>query len=228
MTMSPIRITLALILALLASTAAGFAGPGKSGPMILFSAQTLDFRGDLARDLTLWHFEKAFFIPRLGKSLALSVGFGGKSEGGSWDVSYLRSSHTVSIAGAPRTASFQAIELNGRSFVLKKSFLHPYFLGGICLPFIHVNEGSAFRGGRADATYFGIGLNAGTGILVEIGPSIVLNAGAVYRWIGFLYAFGEGKGRDINNLRIGFEGPEWGRLLRTDSLTLTIGLGFVL
>jgi len=228
MPMSSIRVALALILAVSAFPAAGFAGPGRSGPMILFSGQTLDFRGDLIQDLTLWHFEKAFFIPRLGKGLALAVGLGGKGDGGSWDVSYLRSTHTVSITGAPRTASFQAIEINGRSFFLKKSFLHPFFLGGICLPFIRVDDGSAFRGGRSDATYVGIGLNVGTGLLIEIGPSIVLNAGAVYRWIGFLYAFGEGKGRDINNLRTGFEGPEWGRLLRTNSLSLTIGLGFIL
>jgi hypothetical protein len=222
------RLGLSLFMAAVLLPASVFGGPGRAGMMIMFSLQSLDFRGDLSGDLTLWHFEKAFFIPRLEKGSAMSVSLGGKNAGGSWDVSYLRSTHTVDIEGEPRTASFHAVEINGRSFFLKKSFFHPYFLGGISLPIVHVDEGSFFRGRRLDAIYFGGGLNAGAGLLFDLGPSIVLNAGLVYRWIRFLYVTGDGKGRDINNLRIGFEGPEFKRLLRTDSLTLTIGLGFIL
>jgi len=222
------RLGLSLFLASALLPAVVFGGPGRSGMMIMFSGQSLDFRGDFSGDLTLWHFEKAFFIPRLGKGWAMSVGLGGKSAGGSWDVSYLRSTHTAGIEGGTRTASFHAIEINGRSFFLRKSVFHPYFLGGISLPIVHVDDGSLFRGRRLDATYFGAGLNAGIGLIFDLGPSIVLNAGIVYRWIRFLYAYGESKGRDINNLRIGFEGPEFKRLLRTDSISLTIGLGFII
>lgn len=204
------------------------ADPGRTGSFVLFSGQSLEFRRDLASSLTLWHFEKSFFIPRMRKGPALAVGFGGKSRGGTWDVSYLRSSQTVSFEDGTRTATFQAIEINGRSFFLKKLFVHPYFLGGITFPFLRVDGGAFYQGKTLNAAYFGAGLNIGGGFLFEIGPTVLVNAGVIYRWIGFLYAYGEGKGRDINNLRVGYLGPEFGRLLRTDMLTFTIGLGFVL
>ncbi len=79
-----------------------------------------------------------------------------------------------------------------------------------------------------NASYVGAGLQAGAGLHLDLGPSVFLNAAVTYRWIGFLYAFGEGKGRDINDLRTEPMGPEFGRLLRTDVLTLTLGVGFIL
>ena len=88
--------------------------------------------------------------------------------------------------------------------------------------------GSFYRGKALNASYFGAGLNIGAGIWADIGPSVFVNAAVVYRWVGFLYAYGEGKGRDINDLRVGYLGPEFGRLLRTDVLSLTVGIGFVL
>lgn len=225
--MRPRRAALA-VFSVLASAATLFGGPGRPGTYFMLSFHTLDFRGDLTRELTLWHFEKAFLIPRLGTGQALSVGLGGKSGGGSWEVAYLRSTHTVEFESGSRTATFHAVEINGRSFFLKKFFLHPYFQGGISLPLVHVDDGSRYQGRDYDATYFGGGLNAGLGLLFDIGPSVILNIGVVYRWIGFLYVSGEGKGRDIAHLRIGFDGPLWDRFLQTESLSLTVGLGFIL
>jgi len=214
--------------ALVVLSASLFAGPGRTGTFLLFSGQALDFQRDLTAHRTLWHFEKEFFIPRMARDLALGIGIGGKSFGGTWDLSYLYSTQTAMFDDGSRTATFQALELNGRSFFFKKFFIHPYFLGGITIPFIRVENGAFYEGKTTNAAYFGAGLNIGAGLLVEIGPSILLNAGVVYHWIGFLYAFGGGKGRDINNLQVGYLGPEFGRLLRTDTVTLTLGLGFVL
>jgi len=221
------RVTIAALAVLVLSPIL-VAGPGRTGIQVMFSLHTLDFRGDLTRELTLWHFEKSFLIPRLGTGCALSLSLGGKSRGGSWDVAYLRSTHSVETENGTRTASFHAVEINGRSFFLKEWALHPYFLGGISIPIIHVDDGSRFRGADYDATYIGAGLNLGGGFLLEIGPSVVLNAGVIYRWMGFLYAYGEGKGRDINHLQVGFDGPRFGRLLRSGTLSFTIGLGFIL
>jgi hypothetical protein len=225
---SPLFPAVAAVAALFILSPVLFAGPGRNGTFLLFSGQALDFERDLAASRTLWHFDKAFFVPRFGRDVALSVGIGGKQRGGTWELSFLYAGQNVSLEDGDRRASFQALELNGRSFFLKKSFFHPYFLGGISLPFIRVRGGASYEGGVFDASYFGAGLIVGAGLLFEIGPSIILNAGALFRWIGFLYAYGGGKGRDINNLRVEWMGPEFGRLLRTDTVTLTIGLGFVL
>jgi hypothetical protein len=63
---------------------------------------------------------------------------------------------------------------------------------------------------------------------VDIGPTVVVTAGAVNRFVWFLYAYGGGKGRDINHLTEGYGGPKLGRLLRTSGLSWTISLGFIL
>ncbi len=205
-----------------------FSGPGRPGAFVLFSTQVLDFQRDLTANRTLWHFDKSFRVPRMGRDVALAVGIGGKTRGGTWEVSFLHSTQIARFEDGNRTATFQALELNGRSFFFKKLFVHPYFQGGISIPFIRLENGAAYEGNISNAAYFGAGLNFGAGLLFEIGPSVILNAGAQYRWIGFLYAFGGGKGRDINNLRLEYLGPELGRLLRTDTVTLTVGLGFIL
>ena len=221
------RVLTAVLAAGVVSTAL-FAGPGRDGQYIMLSGQSLNYNRDLDRNLTLWHFEKAFYIPRLERGTAWVATYGMKSYNGSWDVSYLRSSRSVDLENGSHTATYQALDLNGRSFFLKKLALRPYFLGGITIPFIHVKGGSYYRGKTLNASYFGAGLNIGAGLWFDVGPSVFINAAVMYRWVGFLYAYGEGKGRDINDLRIGYLGPEFGRLLRTDVLTLTVGVGFIL
>jgi len=221
-----IIIAAVLIAVVLGPTAA--ATEGRDGAYVFISGQYLDFQRDFRHNLTLWHFEKAFFIPRLNPGAAVAVGYGKKYPGGSWDVSYLFAPRTVALADGEHSAAFHAFEINGRSYFFKKSSFHPYFQGGIAIPFIHVKNGSLYLGEKLNASYFGAGLNVGTGVILEIGPSLILNIGAQYRVIGFLYAYGEGKGRDINDLRIGYNGPRFGRMLRTDIVTLAVSLGFVL
>ena len=223
-----IRRAAAVLLLLGVFSTALAAGPGRDGSYVMLSGQFLDYSRDLDHNLTLWHFEKAFTLPRLERGGAWAVSYGMKSYNGSWDVSFLRSSQTVSLENGSHTATYQALDLNGRSFFFKKLALRPYFLGGITIPFLRVKGGSFYRGETLNASYFGAGLNVGAGLHLDVGPSVFLNAAVMYRWVGFLYAFGEGKGRDINDLRVGYMGPEFGRLLRTDVLSVTIGVGFVL
>ncbi|MHB8054017.1 MAG: hypothetical protein ACYDH3_02025 [Candidatus Aminicenantales bacterium] len=222
------RIILAAILITAVLAPLADAADARDGAYVFFSGQYLDFQRDLRHNLTLWHFEKAFFVPRLNRGPAVAIGYGKKSPGRSWDVSYLFAPRTVSLADGEHAAGFHALEVNGRSFFFKKASVHPYFQGGIIIPFLHVKDGSLYQGKRLNASYFGAGLTIGTGVVIGISPAIILNVGAQYRLIGFLYAYGEGKGRDINDLRIGFEGPKLGRMLRTDIVTLTVGIGFVL
>jgi hypothetical protein len=157
------------------------------------------------------------------------VSLGYRTEKGSWDVSYLRSSHrSVFPDDVQATANMHILEINGRSYFIRRSAFHPYFLGGISLPVLHIPGGAKYQGRTYDATYLGGGLNIGAGLAVDVGPKIVLTAGAAGRALWFLYAFGGGKGRDINHLTVGFGGPKFGRLLQTFDLSLTFALGFIL
>lgn len=220
---------LAFFLSFVVAGVPAAAGPGRSGSCFSFLLQTADFRGDLATPRVLWHFEKAFSFPRLQAGFAVGVSYGFKADKGAWEVSYRLSAHRgTSADGAPASPVVHILELNGRSFLLRESAVHPYFQGGICLPILHLPHGSAYRGRTSGATFVGGGLNLGAGLAVDIGPTVVVTAGAVNRFVWFLYAYGGGKGRDINHLTEGYGGPKLGRLLRTSGLSWTISLGFIL
>jgi hypothetical protein len=201
----------------------------RSGTCFTFFVHQADYRGDLRTARTLWHFEKSFAVPRLKPGYALGVGIGFKMNKGSWDVAYLRSGHTAALEnGEPAGVAMHLVEISGRSYLLRRFPIHPYFLGGIAVPILRVSRGAEFRGQSHSATYVGGGLTVGAGLAVDIGPSVVLTAGASGRFLRFLYAYGGGKGRDINNLTVGFGGPQFGRLLEASSWALTLGLGFIL
>ena len=205
------------------------AAGARTGLCFSFSAHSADYRGDFRDARVLWHFEKAFEFPRLARGYGLAVSLGAKMDKGSWDISYLLSMPAaVLYGGASAAIVLHALEVNGRSYLLPRSAVHPYFLGGICLPVLSVSRGAQYQGRSHDATYLGGGLNVGAGLSIDLGPSMVLNAGAAGRFLWFLYAFGGGKGRDINHLTDGTAGPRLDRLLRTTSLVLSVGLGFIL
>jgi hypothetical protein len=227
MTMSRIFLAAAFMTVITTSLAFGEGNQySKEGFFIGVSASRLSFKGDLDKDLVLWHFEKAFFVPRLEGANGLGLGFGFKKASALWELALLRSSHKADLQGRQGQATVYSIDVSGRSFFLKNAPFQPYLLFGISIPWIHVKNGAQMFDTVSHATYYGMGLSLGGGIVIHLLPRLFLNGGLVYRYLGFLYVSGEGKGRDINDLRVGHGGPEWGKLLRTQSLGLTFGLGF--
>jgi hypothetical protein len=198
----------------------------KEGFFIGVSGSRLSFKGDLSKDLVLWHFEKAFFVPKLEGANGLGLGFGFKKASALWELAFLRSSHKADLEGRQSQATVYLIEISGRSLLLKSAPFQPYVLFGISIPWIRVKNGAQMADTVSNATYYGMGLSLGGGIVVHLIPRLFFSGGVVYRYLGFLYVSGEGKGRDINDLRVGYGGPEWGKLLRTQSLGLTFGMGF--
>jgi len=200
----------------------------KAGFFIGLSGSSLSFEGDLSEDLVLWHFEKAFFVPKLEGAFGLGLGFGFKKPAALWEIEFIRSSHTADLKVGQSQATVTSIEVSGKSFLLRYAPCQPYLLFGIHIPWLRVKNGSQLYDTVSNATYYGIGLSLGGGIVIHLLPRLFINGGIVYRYLGFLYVFGEGKGRDINDLRVGHDGPEWGKLLRTQSLGLSLGIGFTL
>jgi hypothetical protein len=227
--MTTSRKFLAAALVSLIATSSAF-GQGnrysKEGFFIGVSGSRLSFDGDLSKDLVLWHFEKAFFVPRLEGANGLGLGFGFKKASALWELAFLRSSHKADLEGRQSQATVYSIEVSGRSFFLKRAPFQPYLLFGISIPWIRVKNGAQMADTVSNATYYGMGLSLGGGIVIHLLPRLFISGGIVYRYLGFLYVSGEGKGRDINDLRVGYGGPEWGKLLRTQSLGLTFGMGF--
>ena len=227
--MSKKFLAAALLTLIAASSAFGQGNRhSKEGFFIGFSGSRLSFEGDLSKDLVLWHFEKAFFIPRLERADGLGLGFGFKKAAALWQLEFIRSSHKADLQSGQSRATVTSIEVSGKSFLLRKAPVQPYLQFGITIPWLYVKNGSQLYDAVNNATYYGMGLSLGGGIIIHLLPRLFINGGLVFRYIGFLYVSGEGKGRDINDLRIGHDGPEWGKLLRTQSLGLILGIGFTL
>jgi hypothetical protein len=207
-------------------------GTSESAPakgfFLSVSARSLAFRGDFDGKLVLWHFEKAFFAPRLDPATGLGVGFGVKHDGWLWEMGYVQSGHGAALPGRTTRATYRSLEMNGKSFLFRDLFFHPYIALGISVPWLTVRDGSEFRGARTDAAYIGIGLNLGAGVLADISPRVFISGGVGWRVLGYYYASGEGKGRDITELRVGYEGPVWGNWLRTSTFEVSFGLGLIL
>jgi hypothetical protein len=194
------------------------------------SARLQSVSGDFRNDLTLWHFDKAFYIPRLtgeGLDYGLGLGIGRKTAYSTWEVRYSMALPKASVNGKDRTIQMHELEISGRSFFNPGRRLQPYGLLGIDLPLVIVHDGSSYQGALLDAAYIGVGLEAGAGLVWDFAPDTFLDLGIVYRIQGYFYAYGEGKGRDINHLRTVQDGEKLGRLLRSSTLAVTASLGFM-
>jgi len=225
---SIVSIVLSLGAAACASAAAQTPQQTGKGFFLAVAGQPLTFRGDFDGRLVLWHFEKAYFVPELNQAAALGFGLGFKRKSWLWEVLYVRSRHPSAFRDRAGTAFYRSIEIDGRSFLVRDFPAKPYLLVGISVPWLKVDPGAEISGLKYPAAYIGLGLNFGLGIVLEITPSLFASVGGVYRAAGFFYVSGEGKGRDIGDLRVGRGGDKWNSWLKTSSLSWTIGLGLVL
>jgi hypothetical protein len=201
------------------------------GLFLSFSARSLDYTGDVRRDLTLWHIQKAFFVPRLHSAWAadLGLGLGGKTAYGSWEVRYSLALPGATVGGESHTLQMHNLEMIGRSFFVKTETFHPYGLLGIDLGLLVIANGSYFQGSRLTAIFAGGGISAGGGLMLDLNAKTFISLEAVYRYTVFLYAYGQGKGRDINYMHVGtIDGAALGRLMWMKGLGLSLSLGFML
>jgi hypothetical protein len=218
---------LASIAALAVALPAQELKPAKEGFFIAASGHVLAYKGDLDGKLDLWHFDLVFHIPKLEEKTSAAFGFGIIHPSWMWEISYLRSNLTASLEAGNTPALFQAVQITGRTFLLREYPVKPYFSIGISIPWLRIDNGAELYGQKLKASYIGMEAVIGAGMAVRIGRTVFLQGGAAWRLGGFFYASGEGAGRDITHLSVGQDGPRWGRWLRSSSLGLDFGLGFV-
>jgi len=198
------------------------------GFFISLSGQQFGFQGDLDGRLTLWHFEKAFFIPRLTKDFGLGLGLGLRQKWGLWELNVVQAGHRAAWSGSESQAGLTALEINGWGFPWRNSVVQPYYLLGLCFTWLAVRDGAWMAGSVYDATYNGLGINVGAGLVLNLGRRLFVSGGVKYRFLGFYYVNGGGRGRDIQQLTVGYQGPAWDKWLRAPSLGLNFGLSLVL
>lgn len=200
-------------------------GPG--GWFIGTSFDSQDFRGDFDGRLVLGDAKKVFFIPGPKRGAGLAFSLGRIDKRGLWAVSFLRSTHDVTFSGGKSEASFNVITLDAKAYVLPSSPVTPYLQIGLTVPWFRVRDGSTYVGEPRDATYLGLGVNGGLGLLVHVGSSVFISGGAVVRGLAFLYAYGEGsEGRDVQNLYVDQTGPRRKGFLKVYGLGWEAAIGF--
>jgi hypothetical protein len=211
----------------LAWAAAGAQEPPspRTGFFIGLTGQMVDVRGDFENGLTLWHFDKAFYVPRLENDFAPGLSLGYKRESGLWELGYVRSGHRAYWDGGESQAHLDVLELNGWWLPWPRLAVQPYVLLGLSLSRLVIQDGARMGGTVSDAAYTGLGVNLGAGLLLNLGTRLFFSGGVKYRYMGFFYVNGGGKGRDITDLTVGHGGPQWGKWLKAPSLGLAFGFG---
>lgn len=203
--------------------------PPKKGAFFFeVTTQYLSFsQRDLNGNMVLGNATQVFYIPRVKPSLGFGVGFGRRFRTGFWSVSYLVSGHDVTFQGRDGTADAYLVQLNSRTFLLKTSPLLIFIHFGLNFPWLKVRDNAADKDGKIfNATYLGIGVNAGAGLLVPVSSRMFFSGSLIYRLIGFLYANGPGRGIDVTDLFDDRTGPRHRLYLRAPALAMELSLGY--
>jgi hypothetical protein len=184
---------------------------------------------DLDGNMVLGNAEQVFYIPNVRPSIGFGVGFGRRFRSGLWSISYLISGHDVTFQGRDGTAVSRLLQINSRTFLLKSSLAKIFVHFGLNFPWLQVRNNVSDRNGKYfDATYLGVGANAGAGLLVPISSRMFFSGSFIYRFIGYLYAKGPVKGIDVTDLFDDVNGPRHRLYLRAPVLALELSLGYAL
>jgi hypothetical protein len=184
---------------------------------------------DLNGSMVVGNADQVFYIPRVKPSLGFGFGFGRRYKLGLWSISYLVSGHDATFQGKDSTAVSRLIQINSRTYLLKTDTLRLFAHFGLIFPWLTVrNDVADSRRVIHDATYLGVGVNAGGGLLLPISSRMFFSGSLLYRFIGYLYAWGPVKGIDVTDLFDDVSGPRHRSYLRAPVLALELSLGYEL
>ncbi|HEX7502136.1 MAG TPA: hypothetical protein VF451_01840 [Acidobacteriota bacterium] len=204
--------------------------PEKGAFFFEVTAHSLSFsQRDLYGGMVVGDADQVFYIPRVKSGIGFGFGFGRRLRSGLWSISYLVSGHDAAFQGRDSTAVSHLLQINSRSYLLKTDAFKLFAHFGLIFPWLTVRDDVAdTRGVIHDATYLGIGVNAGGGVMLPVSSRMFFSASLIYRLIGYLYAKGPVKGIDVTDLFDDVSGPRHQRYLRAPALALELSLGYEL
>jgi len=183
------------------------------------------FKGDFDGNLVLGNAAKVFFVPKLSSQHGFGLSFGRRLKSGLWSISYLRAAHETTFRGIKGESTSNIIDVNGKAYLFRKLPVLPYILLGFTVPWITVKDGAVQGYIPYDATYWGLGVNAGAGLAVPITKRLFFTAGFAYKFMGFMFITGPGKGKDVTNLYVDQYGSRREKILRMKGLNFEFGIG---
>lgn len=187
-----------------------------------FHYNQLSFEGELDGHLILGDYKRAFFIPKLRPDQGLSFSFGQMREKGLLEGYLLTASHRAQLQEQSTDAFYTVLGIDAKIYLFSRPRIKPYVLSGVNGTWVKVKNGAEGNAGLADATYWGIGINFGAGLIAEISSRMFVSIGYTYRLMGLLYAYGVEKGRDVMDLYVDRFGD------RRDSFLKVLGKNFVI
>jgi len=184
---------------------------------------------DLNGNMVLGNADQVFYIPRVTSGFGFGIGFGRRFRSGLWSLSYLSSGHDATFQGLKSTAVSNLVQFNARTFLLKNSKVKPFVYFGLAFPWLKVYDNAADKQGKiVDATYLGLGVNAGAGVLLPISSRMFFSGSVIYRYLAYLYANGPGVGIDVTDLFDDRTGPRHKPFLRSPVFALELSIAYTL
>jgi len=128
-------------------------------------------------------------LPDLDAGLGLGAALGLKSPGGSFDLYFESTEHDGKFGGASFDTSLVNFGVRGRfvpgRFDSPTQRWQPYFLAGVALSFLSVENGSTDGTNLDDGDLLGFSCELGLGGLVNLSEHIALRLDLGYRWTEF-------------------------------------------
>lgn len=138
---------------------------------------------------------------------------GSRTGAGAVEFGYLRTTHDTRssfVDIGKSTATYNVIDLNLKVDLLTQYRVRPFLEFGFGIPWMTVKNSALTPGGFEDATYVGVCLNLGGGVVYYFHPRWALTGGLLYRFNWFT----SGEGRYLDSS------------LSEGALALTVGIAY--
>jgi hypothetical protein len=129
--------------------------------------------------------DEIVILPRLDVRNLVRFALGYRGRQASIEVSYDRTSHNGTFLDLPGTATFQAVNVDGRFFFATRQRVQPHLLVGGTMPWFTVKDGSFLDPATGDASFKGFGLNSEAGVTIYPHSRLGVSVGYNYRVLWF-------------------------------------------
>jgi hypothetical protein len=128
--------------------------------------------------------DEIVILPKLDTQHMFRGILGYRGARGAFELSYERTRHNGTFLDLTGTATFQAVNIDGR-FFLTRGRVQPHVLVGGSIPWFTVKDGSFLDPDVSDAKFRGFGINTEAGLTFYLQPQFGVSAGYAYRVMWF-------------------------------------------
>lgn len=137
-------------------------------------------------------------VPDVDDGMGFGLILGTRTSKGALELGYQRTSHDTNssfVDIGKSTAYYNVIDLNFKFDVFAQKQLKPYFLVGLGIPWLTIEDSQTNGVTYEDETFVGFDLNLGAGMAYYFHPQWAITGGVIYRWNWF----GSVDGESIDN-----------------------------